>query len=65
MKIVALIDDRTVIEHILRHLGLWELGVRVSSARAPSEPAARVTEPWPNDPFPDYDVEQIVASANG
>jgi len=29
MRIVALIDDRTVIEHILFHLGLWEQGVRV------------------------------------
>lgn len=35
MRIVALIDDRDVIERILRHLGLWEQGVRVSPARAP------------------------------
>ena len=26
MRIVALIDDRAVIERILRHLGLWEQG---------------------------------------
>ncbi|MFP6904165.1 MAG: hypothetical protein VCG02_03035 [Verrucomicrobiota bacterium] len=26
MRIVALIDDREVIEKILRHLGLWETG---------------------------------------
>ena len=29
MRIVAFIDDRNVIERILRHLGLWEEGVRV------------------------------------
>jgi len=33
MRIVALIDDRAVIERILRHLGLWEQGVRVFPAR--------------------------------
>ena len=27
MRIVALIDDRAVIERIRRHLGLWEQGV--------------------------------------
>jgi len=30
MRIVALIDERAVIERILRHLGLWQKGVRVS-----------------------------------
>ena len=37
MRIVSLIDDRTVIERILHHLGLWEQGVRLSPARAPPE----------------------------
>ncbi len=52
MRIVALIDDRVVIERILRHLGLWETGVRVSPARAPPEPGEWVIEPCYDDPFP-------------
>ena len=63
MKIVALIDDRAVIERILRHLGLWEQGVRVTPATGP--PRQTVIEPWLDDPFPDYDAEQVVAYANG
>jgi len=62
MKIVALIDDRTVIERILRHLGLWQQGVRVGPARDP--PVERVIEPWLDDPFPDYDTEPVMY-ANG
>jgi len=65
MKIVALIDDRTVIERILRHLGLWQQGVRVGPARAPPELADRVIEPWLDDPFPDYDTEPVMMYANG
>jgi hypothetical protein len=65
MRIVALIDDRAVIERILRHLGLWEQGVRVSPARAPPEIAARVIEPWLDDPFPGYDTELVMMDANG
>ena len=76
MRIVALIDDREVIERILRHLGLWEQGVRVLPARAPPEIADRVippsaggfggqAEPWLDDPFPDYDVEPVMMYANG
>jgi len=45
MKIVALIDDRAVIEHILRRLGLWEQGVRVTRANGP--PYSAVVEPCP------------------
>ena len=63
MKIVALIDDRAVIERILRHLGLWEQGVRVTPATGPPRPT--VVEPWLDDTFPDYDAEQVVAYANG
>jgi len=44
MQIVGLIDDRAVIERILRHLVLWEQGVRVFPARAPPEPSDRVME---------------------
>ena len=74
MRIVALLDDRAVIERILRHLGLWlalrsfrevgEQGVRVSPARAPPEIVDRVIEPWPDDTFPDYDTEPVMAYAN-
>jgi len=61
MRIVALIDQAEVIERILRHLGLWEAGVRVESARAPPEPAEPIIEPWLDDPFPDYDHEPVFA----
>jgi len=64
MRIVSLIDDREVIERILRHLGLWAQGVRVSPARAPPEIVERVIEPWLDDPFPDYDTEPVMAYAN-
>ena len=52
MRIVGLIDDREVIERILRHLGLWEQGVRVFPVRAPPEPDEWVIEPCYDDPFP-------------
>ena len=64
MRIVALIDDRDVIERILRHLGLWEQGVRVSPAGAPPEIAEWVIEPCCDDPFPDYDTEPVMMYAN-
>ena len=74
MRIVALIDDRKVIARILRHLGLWSQGVRVSPARAPPEIVDRAippsplgcggqVEPWLDDPFPDYDTEPVNLSS--
>jgi hypothetical protein len=58
MRIVSLIDDRAVIERILRHLGLWEQGVRVRpSTGPPVEIVERVIETCIDDPFPDYDTE--------
>jgi hypothetical protein len=74
MRIVALIDDRKVIERILRHLGLWSQGVRISPSRAPPEIVGRVippsplsyggqAEPWIDAPFPDYDIEPIYLSS--
>jgi len=36
--VTALGDKASDIERILRHLGLWEAGVRVESARDPPEP---------------------------
>ena len=65
MRIVALINERDVIERILRHLRLWEQGVRVLPARAPPELAVRVIEPWLDDPFPDYDTDPVMMYANG
>jgi len=65
MRIVSLIDDRQGIERILRHLGLWQQGVCVSSASASSEMVDRVIEPWLDDPFPDYDTEPVMMYANG
>ena len=48
MRIVSLIDDKAVIERILRHLGLWEQGVRVSpSTGPPAEIVDRVIPPSP------------------
>jgi hypothetical protein len=61
MRIVALIDQADVIERILRHLGLWEAGVRVDSARDPPQPAEPIIEAWLEDPFPDYDHEPVFA----
>jgi hypothetical protein len=67
MRIVALIDDRQVIERILRHLGLWEQGVCVSPSTGPPAqlPGERIIEPWLDDPFPDYDTEPVMMYANG
>ena len=65
MRIVSLIDDRAVIERILRHLGLWEQGVRVSPTRAPPEIGDHVIEPWLDDPLPDYDTEPVRNYPNG
>ena len=63
MRIVSLIDERDVIERILRHLGLWQQGVRVLPARAPPEVAEWVIEPCYDDPFPDYDTEPVYLSS--
>jgi hypothetical protein len=66
MRIVSLIDDKAVIERILRHLGLWEQGVRVSpSTGPPAEIVDRVIETFIDDPFPDYDTEPVMMYANG
>ena len=59
---LSLIDDRDVIERVLRHLGLWEQGVRVHTGADP--PAEYTLEPWLEDPFPDYETEPVLANAN-
>ena len=48
-----------VIERILRHLGLWQEGVRVHSGTDP--PGETTLDPWLDDHFPDYDTEPVVA----
>ena len=70
-------DLERLAEYILRHLGLWEQGVRVAPARAPPTPSEWVIEPCYDDPFPDCDTEparlhryakhcgQVIMYANG
>jgi len=62
MRIVALIDDKNVIERILRHLGLWEQGVRVDSG--PDPPGELVVEPCFDDILPNYDTDPDLIYAN-
>ena len=61
MRIVARIDQADVAERILRHLGLWEVGVRFGAARDSSGPDESILEPWLEDPFPDDDDEPVFA----
>ena len=51
-----------MIEHILRHLGLWKNCIQVRTARDP--PAETFVEPWLDDPFPDYDNEPVMMYAD-
>jgi len=57
----SLINEREVIERILRHLGLWEQGIRVHSGTDP--PPECTIELWLEDPFPDYDTEPVLKYA--
>jgi hypothetical protein len=43
-RIVSLTDERDVIERILRHLGLWQEGVRVRCGTDP--PGETTLGPW-------------------
>lgn len=66
MRIVALINERDIIERILRHLGLWEPSVRVVPARdPPGEEFVRAgSDPWlDEDPFPDYEQEPVTMAS--
>ena len=61
MRIVSLINERDVIEKILKCLGLWEQGVRVEPHSGSDPPKGDwVYEPWEDDPFPDYDTEPVL-----
>ena len=62
---MALIDEAPVIERILRHLGLWEAGVRVDAARDAPLPVEPIIEPILDDPFPDYDHEPVPQARHG
>ena len=67
MRIVSLIDERDVIEKILKCLGLWQEGVRVDPQRQTGTdppPGDWVYEPVDQDPFPDYDNEPVLFYAN-
>ena len=76
MRIVALINERDVIERILRHLGLWECSLRAVPARdPPGELFVRAgrdpwlacpPEPWrrrDEDPFTDYEQEPVIMAS--
>ncbi len=52
MRVIAVIDQREVVEKILRHLGLWNGTPPLAPARAP--PDANVG-PWTRKPFDDMD----------
>ena len=67
MRIVSLINDAQIIEHILRHVGVWvnevcNHGVRISPSTGPPgavsvavsgifERGQLVIEPWLDDPM--------------
>jgi len=65
MKLIALIDDQSVIEKILRHLKLWpEQEAPACLSRAPPpDGGERIIEPFFDDPFPDYDTEPVYLSS--
>jgi hypothetical protein len=55
--LVSLIEEEDVMERILRHLGLWQEGVRVHCGTDPS--GETTLDPWLDDPFPNYDTEPV------
>jgi hypothetical protein len=62
MKMIALIDDATVIARILKHLRLWPEFERVRPS-AERERGPPVAETWAAgfwDPMPNYDVEPVM-----
>ncbi|MDP8237230.1 MAG: hypothetical protein P9M08_12670 [Candidatus Erginobacter occultus] len=56
MRIVGLINERGVIERILRHLGLWD---------PPGEEFVRAgSDPWlDEDPFADCEQEPVIMAS--
>ena len=58
MRVIAVIDQRTVVEKILRHLSLWNGTPLLAPARAPpdADPGPWIREPCDDvDPMPDYE----------
>ena len=51
------------VREVLRHLGLWEPGVRVHSGT--DHLPKTIIEPCLDDPSLDYDVEPVMAYVNG
>jgi len=64
MRVIAFIEERAVIEKILKHLGLWP----VNSRAPPRKPASRICEdlgieqPAPDDffPYPDHSWDDYI-----
>lgn len=53
MRVIAVIDDRRVVEKILRHLGAWH---DPPPRPPPGLPASYTCEPCDDvDPMPDYE----------
>ena len=56
MRVIAVIDQRLVIEKILRHLGQWNGPPPLAPARSPPHARAWTLEPCEDvDPMPDYE----------
>ena len=56
MRVIAVIDQRLVIEKILRHLGQWNGTPPLAPARSPPDAGAWTREPCDDvDPMPDYE----------
>ena len=56
MRVIAVIDQRIVIEKILRHLGQWNGTPPLAPARSPPHARAWTLEPCEDvDPMPDYE----------
>ncbi len=67
MRIVSLIDERDVIEKMLKCPGLWQQVVRVDpQLQSGTDPPGGewVYEPIDQDPFLDYDTEPVLFYAN-
>ena len=63
MRIVSLIDERGVIEKMLKCLGLWQEGVRVDpNSHSGTDPPGEdwVYEPVDQDPFPNCDTDPVL-----
>ena len=61
MRVVAVIDDRRVVEKILRHLGVWHDPPARRSLGPPRPPPEGLPDPYACepckdvDPMPDYE----------